>query len=82
MLRLIPLFILLSGCSIYTGISVHPESMSEPEYFAPNPLGLVGGEMDCPLRTTCFVEHRSSIPYLEHGYGLNEVGVKLYFDSF
>jgi hypothetical protein len=77
---LVAVFLCLnSGCSVYVGMSVHPEGADAPEYFAPNPIGIVGGEIECPLKTRCFIEHTSSIPYLESGYGFNQVGVKKYF---
>ena len=70
----------VNGCSIYVGLSVHPEGADAPEHYAPNPIGMVGAEIDCPLDTKCFIEHRSSIPYYEQGLGLNEIGIKKMLD--
>jgi len=81
---LVPVFLCLVvgcaslGCERYVGVSVHPERLDKPEFYAPNPIGLVGAE--CRRDDlSAYLEHRSSIPYLERGYGLNEVGGKLYW---
>lgn len=71
----------LSGCSItpYVGISLHSEGADAPEFYAPNPIGIIGLEKKIG-RFSLFCEHRSSIPYLEEGYGLNECGAKVHFE--
>ena len=79
MMKLLPLLFILSSCTFYGGVSVHPESLSKPEYYAPNPIGILGGEYQYN-RWISFCEHRSSIPYWEQGYGLNECGVKMVFN--
>jgi hypothetical protein len=80
MKALLVVFLCLPACSIYTGLSVHPESLDAPEFNAPNPIGILGAEYT-KGRYTGFCEHRSSIPYTEEGYGLNECGVKISLDS-
>lgn len=78
------LFLCLSGCastldcSPYIGLAVHPESIDAPEYYAPNPIGIVGYE--CTKgEYTVYIEHKSSIPYYEQGGGLNTLAVKKNF---
>lgn len=71
--------LLLSGCQAYLGVSVHPEHLDKPEFYAPNPIGIVGAEYRSGSWVG-FCEHRSSIPYWEKGLGLNECGVKLYLE--
>jgi len=68
-----------SGCSWYGGVSVHLESQDAPEFFAPNPIGILGGEYR-QGRWIAFCEHQSSIPYFEQGLGLNSCGVKMVFN--
>lgn len=75
-IRIVVACLFLTGCSIYGGISIHPEGADNPEFYAPNPIGIIGGEIECPFDTVCFIEHRSSITNREEGYGLNELGVK------
>lgn len=57
---------------------MHLETQDAPEFYAPNPIGILGGETK-HKRLKGFCEHRSSIPYLEKGLGLNECGLKLVF---
>lgn len=79
---LVAVFLCLStGCAVYGGISLHPEGADAPEFYAPNPIGILGIEREFG-RFTSFCEHRSSIPYYESGHGLNECGVKLQFVSY
>jgi len=78
MIRTLILIALLQGCSFYGGISVHSKKHDAPEYFAPNPIGILGLEREFG-DFTGFCEHRSSIPYREVGLGLNECGVKYTF---
>lgn len=72
------LSLFLTGCSFYGGISMHTENADAPEFYAPNPIGILGLEKSYD-RFKGFCEHRSSIPYREYGLGLNECGVKYYF---
>jgi len=57
---------------------MHLEKQDAPEFYAPNPIGILGGEYKMS-RFSTFCEHRSSIPYREYGWGLNECGVKYLF---
>lgn len=57
---------------------MHLEKQDAPEFYAPNPIGILGLERKYK-KFTGFCEHRSSIPYLEDGLGLNECGVKYRF---
>lgn len=66
---------LLPGCAVHVGVAVHPEQISEPEYYAPNPLGVVRGERDFSKRWRGYCEHLSAIPYTEAGGGLNSCGI-------
>jgi hypothetical protein len=68
----------MSGCSVYTGIAVHHERSAQPEFYAPNPLGIIGGEYRHSDRITLYCEHISSIPYYEKGLGLNLCGARYY----
>lgn len=80
-LFLIPLALsLIAGCSFYGGISVHSEAKDAPEFYAPNPIGILGLEREFG-EFTGFCEHRSSIPYTELGLGLNECGLKYTFTT-
>lgn len=78
MIRVFLITLLLQGCSFYGGISAHLEKQDAPEYYAPNPIGILGLEREYG-KFTGFCEHRSSILYREYGLGLNECGVKFTF---
>lgn len=83
-LIILGVLLLTSGCSSidpYIGISVHSNALDRPEYYAENPIGLFGAEMNITPSYILFVEHQSSIPYLEEGYGLNHIGIKYKFNQ-
>lgn len=70
-----------SGCqSVYVGIGMHAEKWDAPEYYSPNPVGMVGAEADFGHEITGFCEHLSSIPYYEVGLGFNWCGVQKRFN--
>lgn len=73
---LVAVFLCLAGCQTYVGLSVHPQGADAPEFYAPNPIGIVGAEWRHE-EITLFCEHRSSIPHIEAGFGLNECGAKV-----
>lgn len=74
------LFFALSGCGVYGGISVHAPGYDCPEYCGSNPLGHFGARAKVTDNALVFVDHISSIPDWEDGYGLNRVGFELKYD--
>jgi hypothetical protein len=80
MMKISFVVLLLQGCTFYGGLSMHLETKDAPEFYAPNPIGILGLEKK-HKQFTGFCEHRSSIPYYETGWGLNECGVKYTFNQ-
>jgi len=69
MIKFIPL-LFLSGCQIHAGLAVHP-AMDNPEYSGTNPIGVVRFTQRLDETDSLELEHRSSIPDTEEGYGFN-----------
>ena len=74
--------VLLGGCSVYGGLSMHSRGADAPEYNGTNPLGHFGARAEFTERLTGFCEHLSSIPDYEAGLGLNRCGVEVEVDLF
>jgi len=75
MLKIIFIIFLLSGCTVYGGLSAHTEHYDKPEIQGmENPIGIIRGEIPLNNTTKIFCEHLSSIPTYEQGYGFNHCG--------